>query len=190
MVARSMTETPAAMFSHLGGDAGGGDHDLVQGHVDDRGVVRRRAAGCRRMPARLWWRTAAWRPGSGACGPPYVWDRTRLWRRSRCWDDSRLRVFSPAASVHPARGTQTVSTPAGLLARGSSPGSAFSFPCRNNGDLEPGSPLQLRGQPRIDRGCGPGVAFPFQPLRATCVWTQTSAMRPIRKTTQYARRTE
>ena len=29
--------------------------------------------------------------------------------------------FTPAASVHPARGTRAVSTPAGLLARGSSP---------------------------------------------------------------------
>ena len=133
------------------------------------------------MPARPWWRTAAWQPGCGACGPPFVWDRTQRRRRSRCWDDSRLRVFHPPHRSTPPEARNS-------LDAGRSPGSRviarsrLLVPCGNNGNLEPASPLQLRGQPRIDRGCWPGVAFPFQPLRATCVWTKSSALTPIRKT--------
>jgi crotonobetainyl-CoA:carnitine CoA-transferase CaiB-like acyl-CoA transferase len=42
--------------------------------------------------------------------------------------------------------------------------------------------LQLRGQPRPDHAYTQRRAFPFQPLRATCVWTQTSAATPSHKT--------
>ena len=70
--------------------------------------------------------------------------------------------FTPAAPVHPARGTRAVSTPAGLLARGSSPGPAFS-PC-GNGMLGPDSPRTVAGAAALPSGMTRGSGFPVSAL--------------------------
>ena len=109
-----------------------------------------------------------------------------IWDRARFGGDPVAGTTAAYGSFTRRTGTPrplhaTVSTPAGLLARGSMLVPPSHPLRRDNGTLAPGSPLQLRGQPRRDRVHQPGVAFPFQPLRATCVWTQTSPATPVRK---------
>lgn len=71
--------------------------------------------------------------------------------------------FTPAAPVRPARGTRAVSTPAGLLAGGSSPGPAFS-PC-GNGIVGPDSPRTVAGAAALPSGVTRGSDFPVSAPR-------------------------
>ena len=134
-----------------------------------------------RMPATGRRRTAAWQPGCGACGPPSSGTAARHGGDPVAGTTAAYGSFTRRTGT-PRPLHATVSTPAGLLARDLPAGSAFSSPSGDNGTVEPASPPTVAGAAAHSPGWSARLhAFPFQPLRVTCVWTQTSAATPVHK---------